>query len=117
MTMPTMTFKPYSVVVVPFPFTDSGKAKTRPALVLSLESFQAKNGHVTLAMITTAKRSDWYGDTNIRDLESAGLPVDSIVRQKLFTIDERLIQKQIGSLSSRDKKAVVKALAVHLNLG
>jgi mRNA interferase MazF len=80
-----------SVVVVPFPFADSAKHKKRPALVLSTEQFQRENAHVTLAMITSAKHSDWYDDHRIIDLVSAGLGAPSLVRQKLFTVDVRLI--------------------------
>lgn len=109
-----MTYKPFSVVVVPFPFTDSPKTKKRPALVLSNEIFQKKNGHVTLAMITTAKQTSWFWDIEIEDLESAGLPVKSIVRQKIFTIDDRLIEKQVGMLSASDKKAFKKVITEHL---
>lgn len=31
------TYKPFSVIVVPFPFTDSHHVKKRPAIVLSSE--------------------------------------------------------------------------------
>lgn len=110
-----MTFKAFAVVVVPFPFTDSSRSKKRPALVLSQERFQRKNGHVTLAMITSAKHSEWHGDVEIKDLASAGLPVESLVRQRLFTIDARLIEKQIGVLAVADIKSVQKAFSDHFS--
>ena len=40
-----------------------------------------------LAMITAAKHSTWPLDVAIRDLESAGLPNDSVIRMKLFTLE------------------------------
>lgn len=101
-----MIYKPFSVVLVPFPFTDADHQKRRPALVLSTHDFQQKNGHVSLAMITTAKHSSWFGDHTISDLKKAGLPVESIVRQKIFTLDSRLIEKQLGVLSEEDEKKV-----------
>jgi len=101
-------YKPFSVVLVPFPFTDSGEQKRRPALVLSTHDFQQKNGHVTLAMITTAKHSSWLGDHLILDLKKAGLPVASMVRQKIFTLDIRLIEKELGLLSTEDQKLVTE---------
>lgn len=101
-----MTFKPYTVVVVPFPFTDGPTAKKRPALVISKEAFQKNTGHVCLLMITSAKNSNWFGDHDIADLIACGLPTPSIVRQKAFTIDIRLIQKSIGVMAANDIQKV-----------
>ncbi|MSP52994.1 MAG: type II toxin-antitoxin system PemK/MazF family toxin [Gammaproteobacteria bacterium] len=104
-----MIYKPFSVVAVPFPFTDMDAHKKRPAIVISSELFQKHNKHVSLIMVTTAKNSEWYGDHEIQDLKATGLSVNSIVRQKIFTIDSRLVLKQIGKLSAKDVKAVQKA--------
>jgi len=101
-------YKPFSVVKVPFPFTDQKEVKKRPALVLSSAKFQQKNGHVTLAMITTAKKSSWWGDCSIQDLASTGLKVPSIVRQKIFTLDCGLILGKLGALSAQDERDVIK---------
>ncbi|MCX7116060.1 MAG: type II toxin-antitoxin system PemK/MazF family toxin [Gammaproteobacteria bacterium] len=101
-----MIYEPYSVVVVPFPFTDSAKTKKRPALVISTSAFQRETGHVTLLMITTAKQSQWYGDHSIQNLPATQLPVPSYIRQKAFTLDLRLIEKQIGQLAPADKQAL-----------
>lgn len=95
-------YKPFSIVIVPFPFSDVAKAKKRPALIISTEQFQKENEHTSLLMITTAEHTQWFGDFLIIDLKATGLPVSSYVRQKIFTIDSRLIQKQIGHLSKND---------------
>src|SRR5436189_5986453 len=102
MTTHLKTYKPFSVIVIPFPFTDSKLTKKRPAVVLSSEVHQQHNDHVTLLMITSAKQSNWYGDWEILDLESAGLEAISIVRQKIFSLDLRLVIKKIGELSKED---------------
>jgi mRNA interferase MazF len=86
-----LIFKKFSVVVVPFPFTDKAAVKKRPALVLSGTQFNTSVGHSVLAMITSAKNSNWLFDVAISDLNSAGLTSASIVRIKLFTLDNRLI--------------------------
>ena len=54
-----MTFKPWDVVVVPFPFVDKKVSKPRPALVLSDIDFNIK-GLVILSMITTAEKTSHY---------------------------------------------------------
>jgi mRNA-degrading endonuclease toxin of MazEF toxin-antitoxin module len=109
-----MIYKPYDVVVVPFPFTDIKQVKKRPALVLSSSQFQQKNKHVTLLMITSALHTQWYEDHQITDLKSTGLKADSIIRQKVFTVDRRVILKKIGCLSKGDKVALATKLASHL---
>jgi mRNA interferase MazF len=104
------TYKPFDVVVVPFPFTDRAAAKKRPALVVSSERFNSGIGHSVMAMITTASHSAWPLDVGIANLGVAGLKSPSIIRIKLFTIDHVLIQKHIGHLSVQDQKAVESTL-------
>jgi mRNA interferase MazF len=101
----------FSVVAVPFPFTDRARTKRRPALVLSsAPEFNNVIGHSVMAMITSAKNSAWPLDVEIKDLKQAGLPSASIVRMKPFTIDHRLVISKLGSLSARDSIAVVAAI-------
>ena len=106
-----MTYKPFDVVVVPFPFTDIKADKRRPALILSSEEqFNKTSGHAVLAMITSLKNPDWPLDTRITGNHQAGLKAPSKVRMKLFTLDSRLIVKKIGELTGPDKRAVARAL-------
>lgn len=99
-------YKTFDVVVVPFPFVDSLKSKNRPALVISSEQhFNHSTGHTVLAMITSALHNPWPLDLNISNLKSCGLQKPSIVRLKLFTLDNRLIKERIGKLSQKDKLA------------
>jgi mRNA interferase MazF len=100
-----MTCDPWDVVVVPFPFTDSPASKRRPALVLSSREFNETSGHSLMAQITKAKQSSWPGDFTIQNAE-AGLPEQCIVRMKLFTIDNRLVQRRTGRLSAADQQQV-----------
>jgi len=44
------------------------------------------------------------------DLHSAGLPSASMVRMKLFTLDDRLVIRKAGVLSINDQAAVSIAL-------
>ena len=106
-----MIYKPFEVVVVPFPFTDSANQKRRPALVLSnWDSFGARIGHSVMAMITSAENASWPLDVPIDELAHAGLPAPSVVRMKLFTLDQRFIIQRCGALSPNDKAAVQSAL-------
>jgi mRNA interferase MazF len=104
-----MTCDTWDVVVVPFPFTDSPASKRRPALVLSSRAFNHGSGHSLMAQITKAKQSSWPGDFRIQNFE-AGLPEECIVRMKLFTIDNRLIQKSTWRLSATDQEQMRSGL-------
>ncbi len=109
-----MTYKPFSIVIVPFPFTDQNAVKRRPALVLSSVEHQRHTNHITLMMITTAKKNAWWNDYPIKSLQSSGLPEHSIIRQKIVTLDSRLIIKSIGHLSEIDARAITKLIKKHL---
>lgn len=106
-----MTYKRFDVVVVPFPFTETSTAKKRPALILSDEqNFNSLLKKSVMAMITTATHSPWALDVAIADLKVTGLKAASIVRMKLFTLDDVLVAKKIGTLSPQDVVAVNQAL-------
>jgi mRNA interferase MazF len=106
-----VTYKQFDVVVVPFPFTDATASKKRPALIISdASTFNNSIKKSVMAMITTTSHYSWALDVPITDLASAGLKAASIVRMKLFTIDDALVIKKIGKLAKKDELAVQKAL-------
>jgi len=105
-----VSFERFSVVKVPFPFTDRPAAKQRPALILSGRDFGQQSGHSLMAMITSAKHLAWPLDVTITDLAAAGLPVPCVVRMKLFTLDHRLVLGPLGRLSAQDRRTVGEAL-------
>ncbi|HEV2916774.1 MAG TPA: type II toxin-antitoxin system PemK/MazF family toxin [Candidatus Babeliales bacterium] len=99
-----MIYKPFDIVVVPFPFTDSNKTKRRPAIVLSSDiTFGQYVDHSILAMITSARNQPWKLDTPITNLIDSGLPKPSVIRMKWFTLDHRLIIEKIGTLALEDR--------------
>ena len=108
-------YEQFETIVVPFPFTDSNKVKRRPALVISDRKEFSVDKSV-LAMITTKNHSPWSLDTVIEDLNSAGLKAPSIVRFKLFTIEDILIIKKIGCLSKRDRITIQSKIQKLFNL-
>ncbi|MBN1630683.1 MAG: type II toxin-antitoxin system PemK/MazF family toxin [Thermoleophilia bacterium] len=113
-----MVFEQWDVVVVPFPFADESTQKRRPALVVSTaRDFGDFSGHSVLAMITSAGHQPWPLDVPISDLTAAGLPAPSLVRMKLFTIDDRLVERRVGSLAATDAAAVADTLRVLLRSG
>jgi mRNA interferase MazF len=111
-----MIFERFDVVVVSFPFVDAPKSKPRPSLVLSISAFNRANRHTILAMITRATHTRWPSDHVIVDLGSAGLCQDSVVRWKLFTLDNRIIQRRIGALGQEDRDGCGGCLAAFFGM-
>jgi len=106
-----MIYEPFDVVVVPFPFTESARTKKRPALVLSQATdFGSIIEHTILAMITSQKNDPWPLDVVIKNRKSSGLAAPSVVRMKLFTLDNRFILRKIGHLSKTDQTQVKQSL-------
>ena len=68
-------------------------------------------------MITTASHSPWALDVPIADLNSTGLKTKSIIRMKLFTLDDVLVIKKIGNLATGDRHEVQKSLEQLFNFG
>ncbi|MDO8264155.1 MAG: type II toxin-antitoxin system PemK/MazF family toxin [Gallionella sp.] len=112
-----MTYKAFDVVAVPFPFTDSDATKRRPALVISNESFNQQHNQIVLAMITTTTENVWPSDVSLTNWQKAGLKVACQFRLKLFTLDQTLVLKIIGHLSSKDVKSVQAVLAEFIDVG
>lgn len=113
MNNPTRTYDLYEVVKVPFPFIDVKTTKVRPALILSsAQQFNARLGLSVMAMITSIKPKQdlWLADIVIDDLQLAGLPVPSIIRFKIFTLDHRLVLGRLGYLSEKDRQNVQQRL-------
>ena len=105
--------KQWDVVVVPFPFTEHAGNKRRPAVVLSKQIFN-DHGHTLLLMITTKAHQPWPGDTEITQLQVSGLSRTCVVRLRAFTLDNRLILKRLGALSTPDRHVVAQHVQQYL---
>lgn len=112
-----MIFKAFDVVAVPFPFTDRDATKRRPALVVSNERFNQQHNQLVLAMITTATENVWPSDVSLSNWQEAGLTVACHFRLKLFTLDQNLVVKTIGHLSSQDVRSVQAVFTEYIDVG
>jgi mRNA-degrading endonuclease toxin of MazEF toxin-antitoxin module len=109
------------VVVVDFPFTDSGASEVRPALVQNDRDNQ-KIRKTVIAMITgnTRRRGDpshLYVDPNHPDGTSSGLRCPPLVScNNLFTIDQAGMVQVLGHLSDALKPHLDDCLKAALEL-
>ena len=74
-----MSWQPFDLVRVPFPFTDRQTSKRRPALVLSTVAFKSGSEHLHLAKINSATNSHCSSDWPIEATEKAGLSTPCVV--------------------------------------
>ena len=109
-----MTFKPFDVVELPFPFSDLSNAKKRKALVISSKHFNEANKAVTVAMITSRISSEWIGDVSIVQWALAGLKKPCYVRLKFFTADISIFTGKVGELDHSDQKNVIASYKSNL---
>ncbi len=106
-----MTFAPFDIVVVPFPYSDRLAEKRRPALVVSASALGEQLDRLWVAMITTDRGRHLHGDAQIDDLQTAGLPAASILRaSKIATIEVDRVLRRAGRLSFADEAAATRAL-------
>jgi mRNA interferase MazF len=107
---PDTELRPFALVRVPFPLNDPQTPKRRPALVISKQEARRCSGHVLLAMVTSASPTLWPLDWVIQVLSTTGLKQPSVVRMKLFTLDERLLLGTLGRLAAIDQQGVKRQL-------
>lgn len=105
-----MTYKPWNIVLVPFPFTNLSTNKKRPALIVSPANYN--KGYDAIIMFVTSNLSaiERPGDYELQEWQEAGLPKPSMTRMKLATVDKNIIIKKIARLTDKDRKAIQKII-------
>ena len=99
------------VILVPFPFSDQTTTKKRPAIVVSSNTYNNILQDIVIMAITGQIRSHLgVGEFLIEDWQDAGLLKPSAVKSAVSTIEQRLVMKILGRLSSKDLSTLEKAL-------
>ena len=110
------------VVMVDFPFTDTGTSKVRPALVVQNDRDNQRIRKTVIAMSTGNLRrkghpSHLFVDPNTADGASAGLHFPSLVScNNLFTIEQDSVQQVLGHLSDPLKQQLGDCLKAALEI-
>jgi mRNA interferase MazF len=98
------------VVLLPIPFTDLSSSKVRPAVVVGHGSWP---GDLFVVPVTSQLSN---ADLSIQDWQAAGLNVPSGIKGQICTIEERLVRKVVGRISSHDRAALDALLRQWLSL-
>jgi mRNA interferase MazF len=104
-----------SVILVPFPFSDLSHSKLRPAVVLA----DAGRGDWILCQITSKSYSDSRAiELNSSSFAKGSLHTVSYARPgKLFTANQSLIIRQVGTSKDEALNQVIDAVVELLREG
>lgn len=96
------------VVLLPIPFTDLTSRKVRPAVVVG-----KNGGDLFLVPVSSVLANT---DFPLPGWQAAGLNVPSGVKAQLATVEENLVVKIVGRLSSADSRTLDDRLRDWLQL-
>ena len=111
--MPSTTgYRQGDIVLVSFPFTDLTSVKRRPAVVVSPNSFNARNEDVVLVAVTSQAARDAATVLVAQsDVMDGALPKESVVRlAKIFTLHSTLVVKRLCRLKPGKRDELLQAL-------
>ena len=112
-----MAFQRGEVVLVPFPAADLATTKTRPAVIVSSDTFSAAEGRLLIAGVTSnvaAHRN--AASYELPDWTRAGLKKPSVVTSWLACITARVVVHKVGALTAAEMGEVGKKLRVAMEL-
>lgn len=110
-----MDFKRWDVVAINYPFVEGDAAKHRPGVIVSTDRLHKSHGLFVAAMVTTARAGVRPDDIEVNDLAKAGLPVPCVIRPaRIVTLNAGMIARRAGTLSMKDRNAVVAMLETFL---
>ncbi len=89
------------VILVRYPFSDLSASKVRPAVIVSPPGISRDHFIVSL---TSQIGNLLPGEFLLKFWKQAGLNVPTAVKRGIYTIDQRLILKKLGTLDSLDSQ-------------
>ncbi len=105
-----MSFSRNEVILLPIPFTDLTSRKVRPAVVIGHSS---RAGDIFVVPISSQLPNV---DLVLSDWKAAGLNVPCGIKSQIATIEDRLVVKSVGVLSSADQVSLEGRLRNWLGL-
>ena len=103
------------VVLVPFPFTDQVGLKKRPAVVVSSAAYNGQRRDLVIMAITSQVRMPLaLGEAMLTDWSAAGLIKPSVLKPVFTTLEQALVIRAMGALSSTDQATLRTVLTTVL---
>ena len=96
------------MVLLPIPFTDLKSRKVRPAIVIG------RNGADLFLVPISSQLSNT--DFALKEWRAAGLNVSCGVKAQIATVEEKLVVKTVGFLSTADRQLLNERLRTWLQL-
>lgn len=109
---PTTGYSFGDVLLVPFPFTDQAGTKKRPAVIISSTAYNsAQRDLVIMAVTSQLKPSGTLGEALLAHWQAAGLIKPSAIKPVITTIEQALVIRRLGQLTTEDQQALRIALS------
>jgi mRNA interferase MazF len=100
-------YKRGEIVLIPVPFSDLSLVKRRPVLVISYMSHNCTNNDMIVVAITSNLQQNGIV-IETKDLLAGELPRKSLIRcDKIYTLEQRIVIKQLGIVSESVMKKVI----------
>lgn len=93
------------MLLVPYPFTDQGGTKQRPAVVLSGKAYNQNHPDLILAPVTS-QIAHIQDEVILDNWKIAGLLKPSSVKPLLSSFEASLVRRKLGQLSPSDLEHV-----------
>jgi mRNA interferase MazF len=101
-----INYQPGDLVLIAFPYSAGAQTKNCPAMVL----IDTGDADLVVARVTTQPAQDEH-DVVLSDWRNAGLLASSTVRlHKLATLEKSLVQRRLGCVQSKDRRAISKTV-------
>lgn len=111
------TFERGDIVLVPFPFSDQTAIKKRPAVIVSSNVYNRISADLVIMAITSkVEKALHIGEYKIKKWKEAGLLKVSQVKPAISTIEQNLVIKKLGKLTTGDLRSLNKSLKSLLDL-
>lgn len=100
------------ILIVPFPFSDLSATKQRPVLVLSKKDYNSKSEDIITCGITSNLKNEEYSVLiEKKNFEIGEIPLPSRIKvDKLFTLHQSIVKKNIGKLNQNTINQVKQEL-------